>query len=201
MYGFLHAYMLSSMICFSLQVILKLKMNRLTLYLVITVVVSSALLIIVHAMYAESEKSPATKKHLNTGMSCGGSHACGAQDPVSEPSYNMKEVIKQSILLEEHLTIVSKRCKDCIAKHFLHIEGLVSEAIMLACDRVGQYPYMKECNQEYQVLFQAWLQNKDDDENLRMVARKLREVRKKLVAVYILQTSNSEQEAHETHDT
>ena len=56
------------------------------------------------------------------------SRTCGATDPVSDPAYNMREVAKQSILLEEHLTIDAKFCVDCVTKHFLHIIGLANEA-------------------------------------------------------------------------
>ena len=48
-------------------------------------------------------------------------HTCGALDPVSNPAYNMQQIVKQSILLEEHITNKNKRCRDCITKHFLHI--------------------------------------------------------------------------------
>ena len=37
---------------------------------------------------------------------------CDALDPVSDPRYNMQQIIKQSILLEEHLTNKNKRCRN-----------------------------------------------------------------------------------------
>ena len=43
---------------------------------------------------------------------------CDSLDPVSDPRYNMQQIIKQSILLEEHLTNKNKRCRDCITKTF-----------------------------------------------------------------------------------
>ena len=46
---------------------------------------------------------------------------CSAIDNVNDPAYNMKSVIKQTILLEEHLAEDNKYCKPCISKHFLHI--------------------------------------------------------------------------------
>ena len=54
--------------------------------------------------------------------------SCGALDPVSNPAYNMQQIVEQSILLEEHITNKNKRCRDCITKHFLHIIGLAEEA-------------------------------------------------------------------------
>lgn len=177
-------------------------MERLTLVLSISLIASLFLLVFLRIKYYDGRKTTRPSQHQQQGLSCSGTHTCGAQDPVSEPEYNMKEVIKQSILLEEHLTIASKRCKDCIAKHFLHIHGLVSEAIMLACDRVDQYPMMKECNQDYEQLFKEWLDDKENDEGLRRIAGKLREVRKKLVAVYVLETTSvtDSQSVHDSHE-
>jgi hypothetical protein len=62
------------------------------------------------------------------------SHSCGDIDPVMDPVYNMKEIVKQSIVLEEHINHERKRCKDCITKHFLHIVGLAEEAVSLDPD-------------------------------------------------------------------
>ena len=45
-------------------------------------------------------------KQKNDG-SC--SSSCDSIDPVSDPRYNMQQIIKQSILLEEHLTNKNKR--------------------------------------------------------------------------------------------
>ena len=70
--------------------------------------------------------------------------SCGALDPVSDPKYNMQQIVKQSILLEEHLTNKNKRCRDCITKHFQHIIGLAEEAQMLASSKCSKYPLMNE---------------------------------------------------------
>jgi hypothetical protein len=58
--------------------------------------------------------------------------------PLMDPLHNIREIVKQSILLEEHLTFPDKRCRDCILKHFLWIEGLSEEAVML--DEGAQRP-------------------------------------------------------------
>lgn len=110
--------------------------------------------------------------------------ACGAQDPVSDPAYNMREIAKQSVLLEEHLVEPQKYCRDCIAKHFLHIIGLAEEAQMLATVRVGQYPHMQESAPAYRELFQRWLDKGQSEATA--VAEELRTRRKKLVEAYIL---------------
>ena len=57
--------------------------------------------------------------------------------PVLDPCFNMREICKQCILLEDHLFQTEKRCTDCIKKHFLTIEALGEEAITL--DKENEY--------------------------------------------------------------
>ena len=108
---------------------------------------------------------------------------CSGMDPVSDPKYNMQQIVKQSILLEEHLSIHLKRCQDCITKHFLHIIGLAEEAQMLATNKIDQYPLINECVTLYNKLFQKWLKNTDENTIL-CIVDDLRTRRKKLIAVY-----------------
>jgi hypothetical protein len=125
----------------------------------------------------------------STGMTCGGgaeAHTCGAIDPVSDPPYNIKQIIKQSILLEEHLTQENKRCKDCIFKHLLHISALAEEAAMLAGENVGKYPYMSDSVIFYNEQLEAWLKNPSSVEVQIHIATQLRDWRKKLAAKYFL---------------
>jgi hypothetical protein len=50
---------------------------------------------------------------------------------VHAPVFNLREIAKNMILLEDHLTHDYKYCPDCIRKHFLTIEALADEAISL----------------------------------------------------------------------
>lgn len=50
---------------------------------------------------------------------------------VHAPLFNLREIAKNMILLEDHLTHNYKFCPDCIRKHFLTIEALADEAITL----------------------------------------------------------------------
>ncbi len=54
-----------------------------------------------------------------------------------DPRFNLREVAKQLILLEDHLFHVNKHCLDCISKHSLSIEGFLEEAITL--DSTGEH--------------------------------------------------------------
>lgn len=114
--------------------------------------------------------------------------SCGALDPVSDPAYNMKNVIKQSILLEEHLAEDDKYCIDCCIKHFLHIQGLVEEAIWLACKK--EYPLMHESSKFYKEMFNMWLRDRRGTETRENVLSQLRTWRKKLVEIYYAETDD-----------
>jgi hypothetical protein len=114
-------------------------------------------------------------------------------DPVSDPAYNMREIAKQSILLEEHLTIPAKFCPDCCVKHLLHCHGLATEALMLACDRVDKYPHIKQAPPLYATLLDRWRDEANAGggaplpEQTRLeIATTLRTFRKELVASYYL---------------
>ena len=113
-------------------------------------------------------------------------HAHIAIDPVNDPAYNMQNIAKQSILLEEHLAIPQKRCRICIVKHFLHIIGLTEEAITMAGDGVDKFPMLRDMNVPYQALLDKWLTAKDDDEVIRHIVSALRENRRSLIKQYFL---------------
>ena len=110
--------------------------------------------------------------------------SCGALDPVSDPKYNMQQIVKQSILLEEHLTNKNKRCRDCITKHFQHIIGLAEEAQMLATTKCNKYPLLIESVSIYNNLFNEWFNNRNDENKILEISEKLRIHRKKLIAIY-----------------
>jgi len=110
--------------------------------------------------------------------------SCGALDPVSNPAYNMQQIVKQSILLEEHITNKNKRCRDCITKHFLHIIGLAEEAQMLATNKCNKYPLINESVEIYNNLFNEWIKYKEDEIRLLNICDKLRINRKRLIAIY-----------------
>lgn len=111
---------------------------------------------------------------------------CKALDPVMDPLYNIKDVIENAVLLEEHLIDDKKYCIDCVCKHFLLITGLLSEAVWLAGTKVDLYPKLKEHVVWYNMMFRYWLDNRDNDTIRLEVAEKLRKRRKELINTYIL---------------
>ena len=111
---------------------------------------------------------------------------CGAIDPVNEPSYNMQNVIMQTILLEEHLAEDKKYCKSCGIKHFLHVKALIMEAIWMAGHNIKKYPYLEESEGVYTRLFDRWRNNMDDRKVRMEVLEELRAFRQKLITAYYL---------------
>lgn len=154
-------------------------MDNIFLLFMIMVIILLALLIIVFIINQNQnhKSSPSNNKGCDI-------KSCGALDPVSNPAYNFQQIVKQSILLEEHITNKNKRCRDCITKHFLHIIGLAEEAQMLATNKCNKYPLINESVELYNELFKDWIKNKDDDIKLLNICDKLRIHRKKLIAIY-----------------
>jgi len=173
-------------------------MNMLETFIIVFTIILSTILILWYIHYINyhnnaigSGSHSATllninyNKQKNTG-SC--SSKCDSIDPVSDPRYNMQQIIKQSILLEEHLTNKNKRCRDCITKHFLHIIGLAEEAQMLATDKISNYPLINESVILYNELFKIWIKNKNlngkDESYILYCTDKLRDHRKQLIVLY-----------------
>jgi hypothetical protein len=99
--------------------------------------------------------------------------------PVLEPMFNMREMCKQIILLEDHLFQTRKRCEDCICKHFLTIEALAEEALTL--DKNKKYlDYLQDLPDRIREIQDQYikLENKDD---IHDVAQKLRVIRKEMM--------------------
>lgn len=52
-----------------------------------------------------------------------------------DPRYNLREVCKNWLLLEQHLTDAEKYCPDCITKHAMLAEAYADEAYQLDGNR------------------------------------------------------------------
>ena len=95
--------------------------------------------------------------------------------PVLDCRFNMREICKQSILLEDHLSQENKRCHDCCIKHFLAIEGLSEEAITL--DKEGKYTkILKNIPDKIRGIQKLWYTSPDI--NAHEASQRLREIRK-----------------------
>lgn len=198
-----------------------------TLVIIMTIIICTAFIILYIRSQKEQEMSRnpmllninynKLKEELsgNDGAGSGGggdtcTTTCDSLDPVSDPRYNMQQIIKQSILLEEHLTNKNKRCRDCITKHFLHIIGLSEEAQMLATNKISNYPLINESVILYNELFKIWITNKrlngTDEEYILYCTNKLRDHRKQLIVLYFFNekykiTEKEHNDNHDEHDS
>jgi len=50
---------------------------------------------------------------------------------LTDPLFNVREILKQMVLLEDHLLHPYKLCPDCIHKHILTIEAFGDEGVSL----------------------------------------------------------------------
>jgi hypothetical protein len=106
-----------------------------------------------------------------------------------DPKHNLREIAKQLILLEDHMAHKSKRCIDCMTKHYLMIEGLLEEAISL--DKTGEH--IKEVRNITEQIQPAVMKiidlvknNKINDEEYQSTCQLLRKVRKEIAIKYVL---------------
>ena len=92
-----------------------------------------------------------------------------------EPLFNLRELCKQLLLLEDHLAQPGKRCPDCIRKHLLTVEALADEAVAL--DPTGIY-----CNSGGMTaeLARRWAEQLMDGTDPAEVSQQVRYVRKNL---------------------
>ena len=97
----------------------------------------------------------------------------------------MREIVKQMILLEDHLFQKEKLCKECINKHFLAIEGYAEEGITLGSSKeIGQL-----CDQFETVIKavrSAQASFSENPEQAHDIALRIRTLRKDIMHTYKL---------------
>ena len=117
-----------------------------------------------------SKKNKKTKKH--------------SIYPVMNPLFNLREIAKQLILLEDHISHREKRCPDCILKHSYTVEALIDECICL--DKKMNYcSITADLNNRYheiaKILEEAIVKKNLSNDVLCPLAQKIRYLRKPLV--------------------
>lgn len=110
---------------------------------------------------------------------------CGSESlhPILDPKFNMREVAKQALLLEDHLNNLKKRCYDCIRKHFLIVDGLLEEAVSLE-QNVDFRSVYRQRYMNWLALEKQYSNNPLDSNNLDNLSKSIRMFRKPLVAEY-----------------
>lgn len=98
--------------------------------------------------------------------------------PVMDCKFNFREICKQCILLEDHLTHDEKRCYDCCIKHFLALEALSEEAIQLD-NKLEHSELAKDLPTNIRKIQKMWHEN--PNKNAHECAQELRKIRKNLM--------------------
>lgn len=98
--------------------------------------------------------------------------------PVLDSNFNLREICKQCILLEDHLTQKEKRCEDCCIKHFLAIEALSEEALGLDKNQ-KLLEKIEDLPNKVRKIQKKWLENKN--RNAHDCSQMLRSIRKSLM--------------------
>lgn len=103
--------------------------------------------------------------------------------PIMDPQYNLREVCKQLVLLEDHLFQPAKRCIDCIRKHLLTAEALAEETVTLDTD--GTYRGVTETLADHLRDIWTMLQHRNDPDGptFEDIAQAVRKLRKPLAGV------------------
>lgn len=101
--------------------------------------------------------------------------------PVLNPEFNFREIVKNSILLEDHLNHPGKQCGDCIMKHMLALESYADELLSLSPQsKLIDYTYLKTLPSVFRGLQEDWYTARKP---LHEIAQELRQIRKKFMTV------------------
>ena len=95
--------------------------------------------------------------------------------PVLDPVFNLREISKQCILLEDHLSQKEKNCTDCIIKHFLTLEALSEEAITL--DNENKHD-IKNLPTKFRSLQKKWFKKQNSNH---LISQEIRQIRKNIM--------------------
>lgn len=101
-----------------------------------------------------------------------------SRPPLNSAEFNLREIAKQMLLLEDHLTDSEKFCVDCIRKHMMMIEALADEAVQMD----PSSHYTAECRTS-SVLARRLLALFTDGTSSVSLAKAVRKKRKELVAM------------------
>jgi hypothetical protein len=122
-----------------------------------------------------NESCNAQFKEWNKNLNIKGSH-----NPfdLMDPLFNIREMIKEMVLLEDHLNLPNQNCSDCINKHLIKCEALAEEAVSLDGGQTAFINNMPTIVREWNA---AWLSNIE----LTIIAMYIRKVRKQLTPIIL----------------
>lgn len=96
--------------------------------------------------------------------------------PINSAEFNIREIAKQMLLLEDHLVDNEKFCEDCIRKHLLMIEALAEESLTMEPD--GDW---YTSSQNIAKLSRKWMKQFHGRTSNSTIEKEIRKIRKKIV--------------------
>lgn len=96
---------------------------------------------------------------------------------INSAQFNLREVTKQLLLLEDHLSDDDKYCVDCIRKHMMMVEALSDEAIQMD---PGSY-CLHDCRRNVNLITKWMTQFNDGRKSAYKIAQDIRKRRKDLI--------------------
>lgn len=137
----------------------------------------------------DNKEEPTCSSGTCSANSNGTGNICGNDKlyPIMDPRFNLREASKNMILLEDHLFHMGKRCKDCILKHCLTIEGFLEEGITLDVDGIYS-PVLQKAFDEFRLIFieiaSKVKKGSLTNEDCVSIAQNIRKIRKPLCQDY-----------------
>ena len=116
----------------------------------------------------EDKSKDKLKKKIN--------HKCKADLlPILDVKFNIREAVKNMLLIEDHLLDKRRRCMDCCKKHLLLIESFLDEGISL--DKNGKY--VKKIEKDLKIIRNLQKKLLEGRKNYFDIAMEIRKLRKK----------------------
>ena len=103
----------------------------------------------------------------------------GPATNLSTPEFNVKEITKQLVLLEDHVADDDKFCMDCIRKHLIMTEALSEEAVALN-PQSKWVPTVKKLDAQARTWLHKYATGKNKVDRIKL-GKELRNTRKELV--------------------
>ena len=152
------------------------------LILIINLVLT-VFLVVKLSMRLKVKKSFVEKKNGIKNETCK-ADSCGALDPVNDPVYNVKETLKNTLLIEQHLSEKRKYCKLCLVKHFLLSIALLEEAVWMASTNISNITNLDSSLDFYNSTFEFWHKDMESDEIRLQTLAKMRDWRREMMEEY-----------------
>ena len=95
--------------------------------------------------------------------------------PILDVKFNIREAVKNMLLIEDHLLDKRRRCMDCCKKHMLLIESFLEEGISL--DKKGKY--VKKLEKDIKIIRELQKKLLEGRKNYFDIAIQIRKLRKK----------------------